>query len=551
MDRRTFLRYAAVGAAAAGRVAGAAAENAVKQAERPDILFVMTDQQRFDTIRALGNGDIYTPNIDRLVRRGVTFTNAYSTCPVCVAARYTIRTGCFEPRTAVWENMAAAPVPGQPVAMEERCGAYLAKTLKGAGYRTFGIGKFHTQPWNEDLGFEVYLQSAEMYSPETRSRDDYAAWIAKEHPYYDFIEGLMGERTEMYYMPQMSPTPAECGVEWWAADRAIECVRQKDERPYFGFVSFVGPHPPLAPPIPFNRMYDPDRMPSPVRGDLTTDHMDEQIPWMNHAIWAEDINDPWARVLKARYYGEITYIDHCLGRILEAVEARGRADNTLICFFTDHGDHLGDHHAWQKESFFEQACHIPFLLSWPARVPADTRRKELVCLADLFGIATTAAGAPDLREGMDVLGMLQGRAAPREHVMGFHGRPGTPECTLMVRRDRWKYIFIANGGREQLFDLEKDPRELANVASANPEVLKQMRDIAVKGCQRPGAESALDGNQLRAFPYQPRERKRIYQFDGSRGVSGFPVKPEDVLQKWEPSGPHAPSACKKGDFVAL
>ena len=119
-----------------------------------------------------------------------------------------------------------------------------------------------------------------------------------------------------------------------------------------------------------------------------------------------------ARALKARYYGEITYIDACLGRILDAVDARPDADNTVICFFTDHGDHLGDHHAWQKESFFEQACHIPFLVSWPARLPAGVRHDGLVCLTDLFGIATTAAGEPELREGRDLLGMLAGSVAP-------------------------------------------------------------------------------------------------------------------------------------------
>src|ERR671937_2871931 len=94
---------------------------------RPDILFIMTDQQRFDTIAALGNSHIYTPNIDRLVRRGITFSNAYSTCPVCVAARYTIRTGCEPPTTRVFSNSRPKPVAGQPIEMERRCGSYLGR----------------------------------------------------------------------------------------------------------------------------------------------------------------------------------------------------------------------------------------------------------------------------------------------------------------------------------------------------------------------------------------------------------------------------------------
>ena len=498
--------------------------------ERPNILFIMTDQQRFDTIAALGNEYIYTPNFDRLVRRGLTFTNAYSTCPVCVPARYTIRTGREPHTTRVFTNAPSPPAPGQAATMEGRCGPYLARTMSRLGYRTFGIGKFHTHPWDEELGYEVHLHSEELYAtPDQRRRDAYASWVAREHPEFDFVEMLRGERTEMYYMPQARPLPRELTTERWAADRAIEQIAIADDRPYFGFISFVGPHPPLAPPRPFNRMYDPDRMPNPIRGEPATDHMDEQIPWMNYAIWAEEISDPHARVLKARYYGEISHIDACLGRILDAVEARPDAANTLICFFSDHGDHLGDHHAWQKESFFEAACHIPFILSWPARLPTDERRQEPVCLTDLFGLATTAAGQPDLRDGVDLLGIIAGQARPREMLIGYYGEPGTPLFKIMVRDEEWKYIYIANGGREQLFNLRDDPHELHNRAGERPQVRRKMYAQAVAACNHPGVADALDGDLLRAFDYRPRQRERIYQFDRSRGITGFPRHPQEVL----------------------
>ncbi len=506
---------------------------------RPDILFIMTDQQRFDTIAALGNDLIYTPNLDRLVGRGLALTNAYSPCPVCVPARYAIRTGCAPPTTRSFTNGLAQPAAGQAATMEGRCGPYLARTMQRLGYRTFGIGKSHTIPWDEDLGYEIHLHSEELYgSPDQRARDAFAGWIAAEHPEFDYIEALMGERTEMYYMPQVSPLPAELTVERWAADRAVEQIALHDGRPYFGFVSFIGPHPPFAPPVPFNRMYDPDRMPNPVRGDPAVDHMDEQIPWMNRIIWAEDINDPHARVLKARYYGEISYIDDCLGRILDAVEARGE-DNTVICFFADHGDHLGDHRAWQKESFFEASCHIPFLVSWPARLPGSVRRDELVSLVDLFGIATGAARTMDdgrrtegaeTRDGIDLLGLLAGAAKPREFVTSMYGEPGTPLFKIMIRQAQWKYIFLANGGREQLFDVVADPHELRNRAAEEGVVLRCLAGLAVQACRTPGAADALQGDELRAFSYRERPRDRIYQFDRSRGVSGFPARPEDVLK---------------------
>lgn len=500
---------------------------------RPNVLYIMTDQQRLDTIRALGNSDVYTPNLDRLVRRGATFNNAYSSCPVCVPARYNIRTGCEPPTMGVFSNGSGQSlVSGQPEDMEERCGPFLARRMSQLGYRTFGIGKFHCSHW--DIGYETYLRAEENYkTAEARRRDAFARFIAREHPEFNYIEQLHGERTEMYYMPQTSPLPAEITYEAWAADRAVDQISGEcgdDVRPYFGFVSMIGPHPPLAPPIPFNRMYDPDKMPDPVVGDIETDHMDEQIPWMNYAIWADDISPARARALKARYYGELTYIDQCIGRILDAVESQEDADNTLICFFSDHGDMLGDHHAWQKECFFEASCHIPFLLSWPSQIAAGRQCDELVSLTDLFAIATAAAGAPEPRDGIDVLAMMKGDVQPRYYYLGIYGVPGTREFKCMIRCRQWKYIFMANGGREQLFDVGDDPNELHNRIADCREVAEELRTWAVNGLARPNAERALEDGKLKTFPFEKYPLERIYQFDRSRGVNGFPERPQEVLE---------------------
>jgi arylsulfatase A-like enzyme len=501
---------------------------------RPDILFIMTDQQRFDTVAALGNPHIYTPNLDRLVRRGISFSKAYATCPICIPARYTIRTGCEPMTTRALSNARPKPAAGQAAEMEARCGPYLGRTMSGLGYRTFGIGKFHTYPWNEDVGYETLWRSEETYHPPAREGDDYGSWLTREHPAFDFLEQPFGERTEMYYLPQRSPLPAELGVEWWTADRAVEEITNSDDsRPFFGFVSFVGPHPPLAPPIPFNRMYDPDRMPDFVLGSVEEDHLDEEIPFMRYSIWADAINPALARIVKARYYGEISYLDHSLGRILDAIEGRQNAENLLICFFSDHGDLLGDHHGWQKQNFFEAACRVPLLLSWPAVLPAETVRNELISLADLFAIATEAAGACEVREGMNVLKMLRGEGTQREYLVGMIEIPGSQDFKVMIATDKWKYIFMANGGREQLFDLGRDPDELSNCLGSSPRIKGDLYALAVQACKAPGAVDALDGDKLRAFPFRERARTRIYQFDRSRGVVGFPDKPQDALNSFD------------------
>ncbi|MDD2403300.1 MAG: sulfatase-like hydrolase/transferase [Lentisphaerae bacterium] len=500
--------------------------------KQPNILFIMTDQQRFDTIARLGNSRIYTPNFDRLVERGLAFSNAYSPCPVCIPARYVIRTGCEPKTTGVFKNGKAIQCPGVPDNVGERCGGYLPEKMKSLGYRTFGIGKFHTIPWDETLGYDVHLHSEELYSDiDQRKRDAYASFIKKMYPEFSHIEQLHGERTDMYYMPQMSALPAEITVEGWAADRAVEQINSRDKRPYFGFVSFIGPHPPFAPPVPFNRMYDPDKMSNPLKGDIETDHMDEQIPYMNHSIWAEDINDSHARVLKARYYGEISYIDQCLGKILDAVEARDDAANTLICFFSDHGDHLGDHYAWQKESFFDASCKIPLLISWPARIIAKGQiRSEIVSLTDLFGLATGASGQIEKRDGIDLLGIIDGNSCPREYLCGMHAIPGTCHFKIMIRNQRWKYIFMANGGLEQLFDMDNDPSELHNIAAIKPVITDEMRTLAANECDFPGVKAALDENgNLKNFPFTKREKRRIYQFDGGGRIPSYPIRPEDAL----------------------
>ena len=280
-------------------------------------------------------------------------------------------------------------------------------------------------------------------------------------------------------------------------------------------------------------MYNPERMPGPVLGNIEEDHLDEEIPFMRHAVWADAINPELTKIVKARYYGEITYLDHCLGRILDAVEARAKSENVLICFFSDHGDLLGDHHGWQKQNFFEAACRVPFLLSWPATLPAGTVRNELISLADLFGIATQAAGACELREGTNILTMLQGESAPREYLIGMVEVPGSQDFKVMVVTDEWKYIFMANGGREQLFNRKRDPNELSNCISSSLGIRDDLYDFAVKSCRTPGATDALDGDKLRVFPFRKRTPKHIYQFDRSHGVVGFPDRPEDALNGFD------------------
>jgi len=482
---------------------------------QPNILFVMTDQQRFDTIAALGQSLVRTPNLDRLVARGFACTNAYSSCPVCVPARYTIMSGCEPSKTSWLSNWAPA---GN---VRERCGPFLAEVLASRGYRTWGLGKFHTEPRRQPLGFSVHEYSEELWPTEEEFRDDdYVSWLRAQSSAYDHLEQVHGERSDMYYVPQTRPVPAALSVESWLTTRAEEELGSSDPRPYFGYVSFVTPHPPIAPPVPYNRMFNPDDMPDPLLGDPAADTADDYLAWMNHAVWAESVSPPQTRQIRARYLGSIAFIDTCIGRILDAVERRADADNTLICFYSDHGDHMGDHRAWQKESFFEASCRVPLLVSWPARLPAASRFAGLAALTDLFGLATTAAGSAELRDGHDLLGPLTGTTPPREAVIGMFGTPGTRLFKCMVRRDDWKYIWLANGGRELLFNPRSDPNETRSLAEQNPAIIAELRAEAVRVlAARDLTRPAVAENALLALPFEPFPRVRINQF--ARGITDF------------------------------
>ncbi|WP_152421691.1 sulfatase family protein [Halogeometricum pallidum] len=469
----------------------------------PNVLFVMTDQQRFDTIHALGNGRIHTPNIDRLVARGVSFTNAYSTTPICIPARHTIRTGCDALTTGCFGNDKR-----DAAHLEDRCGPFLARRMGERGYRTFLVGKYHAHPRDIDLGYDTRL-SAEAYRAGTGHEVKTTA-----------REGAM------IHLPQRNALPRESNYEAWTTDRAVELIEEEGEKPFFGLVSYEPPHPPFAPSPPFDRMYDPDRLSNPVEGDLAVDHMDEKIPAQNHHFWTtreNGIDHTTARVVKAHYYGMVSEVDRHIGRLLDAVEAREDADDTVICFFSDHGEMLGDHRGWEKTSFFESSCRVPFLVSWPAELPGGERCEELVSLTDLFGIATTAAGSPELRDGVNVLGMLRGDDDPRERLFGYHRTPRLPpNFTAMVREGDRKYVFMRNGGREQLFDLSADPNEVDECAGDHPEKTAELRSALVEKLTAEGQTAFVENGTLRHAPAQEIDMGRLVR-------EPYPASPADAL----------------------
>ncbi|MEO1237497.1 MAG: sulfatase-like hydrolase/transferase [Planctomycetota bacterium] len=316
---------------------------------RPNILLVMTDQQRFDTIAALGNGLIRTPTLDRLCREGTAFTHAYTPSPVCVAARSALITGLAPHQTGCVDNM---PTPTGTTSLMQH--------LAAAGYQTHGVGKMHFTPDpNIAWGFESRDISEEEHGPG----DDYAEFL--EANGYGHVTSPHGIRSELYYTPQPSQLPERLHHTRWVVDRSIDFLGRRDRaRPFFLFSSFVKPHPPFENPTPWNHLYRGPDMPGP---DTPADSAHYQTYWnrvQNRYKYCDQGDDlRLQQNRQAAYYGCISFIDFQLGRLLQTLG--DEIDNTLILFTSDHGEFLGDYGCVGKRSMLDAACRVPMIARWP------------------------------------------------------------------------------------------------------------------------------------------------------------------------------------------
>ena len=403
--------------------------------KQPNILFLMTDQQRFDTIGALGNPIIQTPALDRIVQEGTSFTSTYCPSPVCVASRCSFLLGQWVHETGCTHNSA---MPQDRVSVME--------ILNAAGYQTHGIGKMHFTPQGRKLwGFET-----RDFSEEGPGPDDFTEFLGANG--YDHIVAPHGERSEYYYIPQPSQLPARLHHTQWVGDRTLDFLSQRDtERPFLCWSSFIKPHPPFESPVPWNRLYRTVEMPLPF---LPPDYTQLHTYWKRHQNrykyrdQGRDMN--LLRTMRAAYYSAISFIDYQVGRILDHLEAAGELDNTLILYTADHGELLGDYDCYGKRSFLDAAARIPLLVRYPERFTPGTACKTPTSLVDVLPTCLGAAGlptAPD-RSGLDLADIAAGKAH-REAILGQLGHEATG--LYMYLTDAYKYIYSAADRKEWLF----------------------------------------------------------------------------------------------------
>lgn len=486
ITRRVFLRTTAGIPLLLHGVGSGAAGARVK----PNILYLMTDQHRGDCLGCAGNKLIRTPNLDSIAAEGVLFSNAYSSTPSCTPARSGILTGL-----SPWHHgmLGYGRVAGQ-YPFE------LPQAMRDAGYYLFGIGKMHWYPQKKLRGYHGLLVDESGRAETPGFVSDYRLWFRQQAP--DLNPDATGigwndYRAKAYALPErLHPTT-------WTADRAVEFIEGYNRsEPFMLKVSFARPHSPYDPPQRFLDMYKTEDMPAPHKGDWADRYAPHDDP-PNPNQWHGDLGIRQTQESRRAYYGSITFIDEQIGRILAALKERGIYDNTMIVFFADHGDMLGDHNLWRKTYAYEGSAKIPMILRWPSSMGMDDRRggkrSQPVELRDILPTFLDAAGAPmpSHLDGKSLLDPVRGRTdgwrpfIDLEHSMCY----GNDHWTALTD-GKQKYIYYAYDGREQLFDLEKNPGECHDLAGESDwqDALKRWRQRMVTHLSQRGPEFVENGN---------------------------------------------------------
>jgi arylsulfatase len=484
---------------------------------KPNILHIFVDQMRFDTIHSLGNNIIKTPNIDRLVKSGVSFTNAYTPSPVCVAARCSMIYGQYPMHTGTYEN-GLMPTDGRESFME---------ALSNSGYYTHGIGKCHFTPDSQSLlGFDSRERQEEL-TDLPLEQEPYLKRL-KDSGFGHVCEPY-GIRGEMYYTPQPSQLPEHLHPTHWIRERTQSFIKkqQSSDKPWYLFSSIIHPHPPFTPPNPWHKIYRSSLMPLPmVPHDVKSLQTYVNKCQNRYKYKDQGIDSNLLRSIKAYYYACISFIDYQVGEIIKTLEETNQLDSTLIVFTADHGEHLGDYECFGKRSFHDTAAKIPMILSLPNTFDGGKICDTPVSLIDLaptfLNLAKGTINSHTL-DGVDLNDILTG-ASERDTVFGqlaYFNKSDVVESaslanpefkenkdlwrascsTYMAATKDWKYFFSAADEQEYLFDKKSDPKETRNTAGIifNRDVLHALRAKTMNFLKEGNETAGIDGETWKLF----------------------------------------------------
>ncbi len=452
MNRRRFLQTSMASAMAPAALADLHVDDRRK---RPNILWICTDQQRYDTIHTLGNPHIRTPNLDRLVAQGIAFTHAHCQSPICSPSRASFLTGMYASTIHAcingndhWDE--AAPL--------------ITKTLADTGYDCALAGKFH-------------LSSAMAHEPELRPKDDgyRRFWyshaphqgIGKGNQYTDWLTSIGQDYKKL--KKKYGYIPAKWHQTTWCADRAIDFVKEQRRGPWLCSVNIYDPHGPFDPPHEYVDRFDIESLPEPLFRE--SDLADQQrLAGVMFQSKAKRPAYPDAKLTLAKYWAQIELIDENVGRMLEALEETGQRKNTIVIFTSDHGEMAGDHGLKKKGCrFYEGLVRVPLIFSWPGRFKDGLRSDALVELLDIAPTLLELAGLPipEAMHGKSLLPILTGQADPGHHrdfvrCEYYEVLEGPRSYATMLRTREYKLVNYHGHEHGELFDLKKDPHEFEN-----------------------------------------------------------------------------------------
>lgn len=463
------------------------------------ILLITSDQQHFTTL-GFDNPRIQTPALDRLAREGTVMDRAYCPNPVCSPSRSSIITGQYPSQHGCWTIGVKLPEETRTV----------GQLFSESGRDSWLIGKAHFQPLastpdcpsietyenarNLDFwrgfhgpfyGFD-HIEITRNHADEFMVGQHYAIWM-EEQGYKDWPKHYMKWPREKddHHRYGAWQLPQEYHYTKWTADRTIAMLEnaKKTGKNFLGWCSFHDPHPPYLVPEPWASMYKPaDMQPgrvSPGEHDLNPPHFgmtQEKNPDFSalketgHGLhgFSSHLRD-YAKLQQdmAIYYGMVSFMDREIGRVLNALDRLGMADDTLVVFTTDHGHFLGQHGLIAKGAFhYEDMLRLPFLVRWPGQVAAGKRSNALVSLVDLAPTFLAAAGmpVPGFMQGVNQLPVWQGqKPSARDHVLVENRHEPTTIHLRTYINDRYKLTVYRGHPFGELFDLKEDPNELRNL----------------------------------------------------------------------------------------
>lgn len=450
--------------------------------KRPNILWFTSDQQRWDTIHALGNEMIDTPNLDRLVQRGMAFTNTYCQNPICTPSRSSFMTGRYP--SAINANINGA------VNTPEHC-ELISKRLADTGYYCGLVGKLHiASAWDDfeprmDDGFDYFKYHLASGHFLNSDHNPYKEWLqAQGVDWHDIF--MIDDKHDYHWYRE--DAPIELRQTAWLAQEAVDFMKEhkEDEQPWMLCVNCFDPHPPYDAPKSLVDKYLERDLPMPVYSDEDVE-ADKKLKgfFFQSAVHAPD--EKMRRNI-ASYYGMVEIIDHHLGKILDALEELQLADNTIVIYNSDHGEMLGDHGLTHKGCrFYEGITHVPLIISLPGTFQENVVCEDIIELTDIVPTILDICGLEQTNvHGRSLLPALKGEELkPRRFVRTeyydtlefdpcYDGLREPGEMDIKIDDDLCSYADMYFDGRYklnvyhgtqfgQLFDMKEDPKEQNNL----------------------------------------------------------------------------------------